>query len=1007
MATLRQANSALRKWLDILLQTIKLSRWILTFRVHRPLRFLRHYFLIKQSLLFDPSFYLERNPDLPREGMDLLAHYTALGGHEGRDPNPLFDTIFYRERYADVAASVLNPLVHYIEYGFREGRNPNTLFDTSYYLERYPDVFEAGLNPLGHYLQRGALEGRNPHFLFDTAYYVNHTPELADTGQNPLVHYLQHGALEGRNPHPLFDTAYYVMHTPKLVDTGQNPLVHYIEYGFRERNNPNPLFDTSYYLERYPDVFEAGLNPMAHYLQHGALEGRNPHSLFDTAYYVMHNPELADTGQNPLAHYLSRGAEQGEKPNSLFFTDYYMNRYADVAASGLNPLVHYFEYGFLEGRNPNPFFDTAYYLEQNLDVAAADLNPLAHYLESGAREGRKPHPLFDAAYYMKTYPDIEEEGVNPLTHYLECGICEGRYPYNSYEEWVQKHRLTRSDIEKIKSDIREMSYTPVFSVIIPVFNTEERWLRRCLDSVLAQLYPYWELCIADDASTEVHISDLLNEYMARDSRVRAVFREENGHISASSNSALELARGEFIALLDHDDEITIDALYENAVVLNSHPDADMIYSDEDKITEENLGYMPFFKPDWSPDTFLSQMYSGHLGVYRTDLIRKIGGFRVGFEGSQDYDLVLRFTEHTSHIYHIPKILYHWRTAQGSTAGSADSKKYAYLSAMKAIQEALERRGEGGWVELVPDSTGQYRVHYPVQGRPMISIIIPTRDNNLYLDKCLASVFEKTMYEPFEVVILDNGSLKSETKALFDRWQSVKGDRIRIIRMDIPFNYALLNNEGVRRARGDLVCLLNDDTEVITPNWLEELAGQAQRKGIGAVSALLLYPNSTVQHAGVILGVRGPANHSHRSWPVSWTGYFNRLLITANYAAVTGACLMVDKKRYLDAGGLDEDLAVAYNDVDFCLRLLEKGFRNIVLSHVRLYHDESRSRRSDTEPDSQGRFAVETQIMWKRWRDILANDPYYNPNLTRNWEDFSLVTDRTVEMRYDLIRKLFP
>jgi glycosyltransferase involved in cell wall biosynthesis len=891
MATMRQDNLALRRRLDFLLQAVKLSRWILTFRVRKPLQFLREYFNIKRSLLFDPSFYLEQNPDLPREGMDLLAHYTAIGGQEGRDPNSLFDTTFYWKRYADAAEVGVNPLVHYIEIGVNAG----------------------------------------------------------------------------------FD--------------------------------PNPLFDTSYYLERNPDVVEAGLNPLAHYLCYGVLDGRNPNALFDTSYYMMHTPELADTKQNPLAHYLSRGVYQGKKPNPLFITNYYLKANADVAASGMNPLVHYFEYGFREGRKPNPFFDTVYYLEQNPDVAGAGLNPLVHYFETGAREGRNPHPFFDTVYYLKMNADVMEKGMNPLVHYLEFGLSEGRYPYSFYEEWIQGHRLMQPDLDNMVSYIRDMAYKPVFSVLVPVYNTNERWLRRCLDSVLTQLYPYWELCIADDNSTEPHIRDLLNEYLAKDSRIRVVFRRENGHISASSNSALELARGEFVALLDHDDEITIDALYENAVLLNSHPDADMIYSDEDKITEENLRHMPFFKPDWSPDTFLSQMYSGHLGVYRTELIRKIGGFRVGFEGSQDYDLVLRFTELTSHIYHIPKILYHWRTVQGSTARSADSKNYAYLAAKEAIQEALDRRGEGGWVEFIPHQPGQYRVHYPVQGRSMISIIIPTRDNGLYLCKCLASIFEKTTHNPFEVVIIDNGSSQAETLALFDRWKSAEGDRVRVIRMDIPFNYACLNNEGVRQARGDLVCLLNDDTEVITANWLEELAGQAQRECVGAASAFLLYPNSTIQHAGVILGVGGPANHSHRHWSASWVGYFGRLLITADYAAVTGACLMVGKKRYLDVGGLDEGLAVAYNDVDFCLRLLKSGYRNVVLSHVRLFHNESRSRGFDKTPDNQSRYAREAQILKERWGDLITNDPYYNPNLTRNGEDFSLVTDRKA-VRSRLIRELF-
>lgn len=892
MAGVRQDANNLKKRLIVFFESIKLIRWILVFRVRAPLKFIRYYFLIKRSLLFDTSFYYGQNQWIADAGIDALAHYAARGWQEGLDPNPLFDTAFYRKKYLDAAAVGIHPLVHYIEIGVNAGYDPN------------------------------------------------------------------------------------------------------------------PLFDTSYYLQKHPDVAEAGLNPLTHYLRYGVQDGSNPNPLFDTTYYMMHTPELAHTGQNPLVHYLSKGTWQGKKPHNLFFTDYYLKVNTDVAASGLNPLVHYIECGFREGRSPNPFFDTAYYRDQNPDVVSADINPLAHYLETGARDGLKPHPLFDTVYYLKTCPDVMEKGVNPLAHYLEFGISEGRHTYNFYEEWINDHRLTQSDHERIISDIRDMTYKPVFSILVPVYNTNERWLRRCLDSVFAQLYPSWELCISDDNSTEPHIRNILNEYMARDSRVNVVFRQENGNISASFNSALELARGEFIALLDNDDEITIEALHENAVLLNLHPEADMIYSDEDKITEENLRYMPFFKPDWSPDTSLSQMYSGHLGVYRTELIRKIGGFRVGFEGSQDYDLVLRLTEETSHIYHIPKILYHLRTVQGSTARSAESKNYDCLSAKEAIQEALDRRGEEGWVEFVPHYPGQYLVHYPVQGRPMISIIIPTRDNCLYLDKCLESIFEKTTYDPFEVVILDNESSQDETMALFDRWKSVKGDSIRVMRMDMPFNYSRLNNEGVRRARGDLVCLLNDDTEVITPNWLEELAGQAQRKSVGAVSALLLYPDSTIQHAGVILGVNGPANHSHRHWPAKWAGYFGRLLITANYAAVTGACLMVDKNRYLNSGGLDEDFSVAYNDVDFCLRLLKKGYRNIVLSHVRLYHDESRSRGSDKAPINQNRLDRETQVLMKRWGDLIANDPYYSPNLTRNEEDFSLVTDRTAEIRSYLIRGLF-
>jgi glycosyltransferase involved in cell wall biosynthesis len=890
---MRQRLSGLKRRLVLLRRAWALLPWIRTFQVRQPLKFLQYYFLIERSLLFDPVFYLEQNPDLPREGLNLLAHYVALGGKENRDPNPLFDSKYYCKKYSHA------------------------------------------LSPEDH----------------------------------PLVHYIVSGVAAGFKPHPLFDTAYY--------------------------------------LSAYPDIAAAGINPLAHYLHYGVQDGRNPHPLFDTAYYLLRVPELKATGINPLVHFLSEGANRGIKPHPLFYPSFYLEKYPDIAASGINPLVHFVENGGQEGRDPNPMFEALYYLRKNPDVAASGRNVLVHYLESGAREGRDPHPFFHTTYYEKMNYDVIDAGNNPLAHYVEYGLNEGRLPYNLYDAWVQSKRLTSCDLEEIKTRIDQMTYRPLFSVIVPVYNTDERWLRRCLDSVLAQLYPYWELCIADDASTAPHVRVVLTEYAAKDSRIRVVYRKENGHISATSNAALALAQGEFVALLDHDDEISIGALYENAVMINAHPDADMIYSDEDKITEEGIRHMPFFKPDWSPDTFLSQMYSGHLGVYRTEIIRRIGGFRVGFEGSQDYDLVLRFTEQTSHVYHIAKILYHWRTIQGSTARTADSKNYAYVSAKKAIQEALDRRGEGGRVDYVPDRHGQYRVHYPIRSNPLVSIIIPTRDNAPSLEKCLVSIFGKTTHRFFEVLIVDNGSAQQEMKDLLNRWKTLEGDRFRWVSVDIPFNYSRLNNEGVRHARGEILVLLNDDVEVISANWLEEMAGQAQRETIGAVSVVLLYPDDTIQHAGLILGVGGVANHSHKYAPASSPGYFGRLLISANYAAVTGACLMVMKERYLSAGGLDEELAVAYNDVDFCLRLLQKGHRNIVLSHVRLYHHESRSRGVDSTADrNKDRLKRDMTVMETRWQDFIASDPYYNPNLTKAREDFSLpVTDHALDIRLKLQREL--
>ena len=383
------------------------------------------------------------------------------------------------------------------------------------------------------------------------------------------------------------------------------------------------------------------------------------------------------------------------------------------------------------------------------------------------------------------------------------------------------------------------------------------------------------------------------------------------------------------------------------------------------------------------------MYTCHLGVYRTALVRQIGGFREGFEGSQDYDLVLRLTERTQKIYHIPKVLYHWRTILGSTALAPESKEYAYEAGLKALQEALARRGEGGWVEEVQSYPGHYIVRYPLRKKPLISILIPTRDNAECLDACLQSIITKTTYSNYEILVLDNGSIQQNTKSVFANWQRKEPSKIRVVPLEMPFNYSRLNNLGVNNARGDLLLLLNDDVTVITPEWLQEMANQALRPNIGAVGAHLLYPDDTIQHAGIILGIGGIANHSHRYVQADSPGYYGWLLAVTNYVAVTGACLMVKKDLYLSLRGFDETLAVAYNDVDFCLRLLRKGYYNVTIPQVRLYHVESKSRGKDDNDEKRERFRRETETMRERWGDLIRKDPFYNPNLTRQREDFTI------------------
>ncbi|MBE9236226.1 glycosyltransferase [Anabaena aphanizomenioides LEGE 00250] len=556
-----------------------------------------------------------------------------------------------------------------------------------------------------------------------------------------------------------------------------------------------------------------------------------------------------------------------------------------------------------------------------------------------------------------------------------------------YQQWLNKNYPKTTDLIFMTEDIKNLSYKPVISVIMPVYNTPKDFLKKAIDSVLNQIYPYWELCIADDASTKPYIQEILQEYIARDKRIKVAFRKENGHISKSSNSAIELASGEYIALLDHDDLLTTHALYEVVKLLNNYPEADMIYSDEDKINEEEKLQDPYFKPDWCPDSFLSRMYTCHLGVYRRDLVKEIGGFREGYEGSQDYDLVLRLTEKTDKIFHIPNILYHWRIHAESTAQNISTKNYATIAAQRAIKDALERRGEPG--KVIPVACGHHIVRYEIKHHDLVSIIIPTKNLGNILNTCLKSIFEKTTYSNYEVLVIDNGSTEKETKEIIELWKIKEPQRFRCEILDIPFNFSKINNYAVKQTKGKYLLFLNNDTEVINNDWLDGMVEQAQRNSIGAVGALLLYPDNTIQHAGVVRGIGGVAGHSHKYFVGDSYGYFNQLKTVNNYSSVTGACLMCRREVFEEVGGFEESLAVAFNDIDLCFKFLEKGYINVYLPHVKLYHYESKSRGYEDTPEKQERFSNEVKYMQSKWQKIIDYDPCYSPNLTRQTEDYAI------------------
>jgi GT2 family glycosyltransferase len=477
------------------------------------------------------------------------------------------------------------------------------------------------------------------------------------------------------------------------------------------------------------------------------------------------------------------------------------------------------------------------------------------------------------------------------------------------------------------------------------------------------------------------------ERAARDPRVKVTFRESNGHIAAASNSALGLARGEYVALLDHDDELSEHALAIMAEEIAAHPEADLLYSDEDKIDLEGHRHDPYFKPDFNPELLWSQNFFSHLGVYRREVVLEAGGFREGFEGSQDYDLLLRCLARTApdRIRHVPRVLYHWRTAARSAAAEVAAKPYAFAAAQRALQEHLASLGPGARVE--PGRfAGTWRVRWPLPDpAPLVSIIVPTRDAAPVLAPCIDSLLARTTYRNYELLVVDNGSREPDAIALLSRL--AVGGQARVLRYDRPFNFSAINNFAVEQARGEVLVLLNNDTEIVGGEWLSELVSHAIRPGIGAVGARLLYPDGRVQHAGVVTGIQGVAGHAFKGLPREAPGYFSLPHLLREVSAVTGACMAVRKVAYEQVGGLDDrELQVAFNDIDFCLKLRRAGYRNLYTPWAELYHHESYSRGSDLEGARLRRFQSEIDVMRQRWPE-LEYDPAYNPNLSLENEDY--------------------
>lgn len=622
--------------------------------------------------------------------------------------------------------------------------------------------------------------------------------------------------------------------------------------------------------------------------------------------------------------------------------------------------------------------------ERNGGWFAASRNAYAAWQESGVPGLRRMVQLLEGEPGLPSTLPAKGDSVDAPT---QPPVADEK----DYAEWVRRYD-TVDDARRasLRARSEALPKQPLISVLMPTYNANLAWLDEAIESVRAQIYTNWELCIADDASPDEAVREHLRQWAERDSRIRVVFRETNGHISHASNSALALVQGDWVALMDHDDLLAEDALFWVAEALARCPETRLIYSDEDKVDASGSRADPYFKPEWNIDLFYSQNYFSHLGVYHAPLLREVGGFRPGFEGSQDYDLALRCIERVQpgQIHHIPRVLYHWRVHAESTASSSEAKPYAQLAGERALNEHLLRQAIPARAECEGPF---YRVRYALPAQqPLVSLIIPTRDAAPLVRQCINSILARTTYTHYEIILVDNGSTDEDALAYFDSLAQLPG--FKVIRDDSEFNYSALNNLAVKQAAGEIVGLVNNDIEVISEDWLTEMVSIAIQPGVGAVGARLWYPDRTLQHGGVLLGVGGVANHAHRVRVQGDPGYFGRAQIIQGFSAVTAACLLIRKDRYQAVGGLNEvDLKVAFNDVDFCLRLREAGLRNVWTPHAELFHHESATRGQDLSPEKRARFVSEVEYMMRTWGPLLVSDPAYSPNLTLDMhaQDFTL------------------
>ncbi len=590
-------------------------------------------------------------------------------------------------------------------------------------------------------------------------------------------------------------------------------------------------------------------------------------------------------------------------------------------------------------------------------------------------------------YIQKGIDYYRAHGVKALTEKAARKLFSAKDKPVDYQKWIGKHIPGAGELERQKKT--KLSENPRFSIVVPLYKTPVRYLKEMISSVQEQTYPNWELCLSDGSGEHSPLTGVLKQYEAADPRIRVIRHEAALQIAENTNEAIQAATGDFLVFMDHDDVLTPNALFECAKAVSEKKTLEVIYSDEDKMSMDgNKFFQPHMKPDFNLDLLCTVNYICHLFVVKKELADRVGLLRKEFDGAQDYDFILRCIENTEEIHHIPKILYHWRSHEDSTAENPESKLYAFEAGKRAVQAHYDRMEIPAKVSK-GEYLGLYRTTFIRTEDPLISILIPNKDHIEDLKRCISSIEEKSTYRNYEYIIIENNSEKQETFEYYKKLEK-ENEKVRVVYYQGGFNFSAINNFGASFAKGDYLLLLNNDTEVINPRCLEELLGYCMRKDVGIVGARLYYEDDTIQHAGVVIGFGGIAGHCFVQQPRESTGYCHRIISAQDYSAVTAACMMVRRSVFEEVHGLTEELAVAFNDIDFCLKVRKAGYLVVYNPYAELYHYESKSRGLEDTPEKLERFHREIALLEKRWPEIMKNgDPYYNPNLTLDSQDFSL------------------